>query len=93
MSICVTATDASYASGRPGLTIYLDAGGTVSQVQLDNFSAGSLSGGGTFRHPDRRKHHAGNLFPLRLEQWLQATSYHLLEDPTGTGTFRRSEAI
>ena len=39
----VSTTDASYASGRPGLTIYIDPGGTVGQVQLDNFSANSLT--------------------------------------------------
>jgi hypothetical protein len=38
----VSTTDASYASGRPGLTIYIDGGGTVGQVQLDNFSAGNF---------------------------------------------------
>jgi len=38
----VTATDASYASGRPGLTTYISPGGTVGQVQLDNFSAGNF---------------------------------------------------
>jgi chitodextrinase len=38
----VTATDASYPSGRPGLTIYLDAAAALSQVQLDNFSANSF---------------------------------------------------
>ena len=38
----VTKTDASYASGRPGLTIFIGTGGTVGQVQLDNFSAGSF---------------------------------------------------
>ncbi|MCC6141821.1 MAG: hypothetical protein IT389_14520, partial [Nitrospira sp.] len=38
----VTATDASYASGRPGLSVYLDAGAALSQVQFDNFSAGGF---------------------------------------------------
>ena len=39
----VSTTDASYASGRPGLTIFITAGGTIGQVQLDNFSASSLT--------------------------------------------------
>ena len=39
----VSTTDASHASGRPGLTIFIGAGGTVGQVQLDNFSANSLT--------------------------------------------------
>jgi hypothetical protein len=39
----VSTTDASYASGRPGLSIFIGAGGTVGQVQLDNFSANSLT--------------------------------------------------
>ncbi|MGH7217782.1 MAG: hypothetical protein ACREIG_11145, partial [Nitrospiraceae bacterium] len=38
----VSTTDASYASGRPGLTIFIGTGGTVGQVQLDNFSAGNF---------------------------------------------------
>ena len=38
----VSTMDTSYASGRPGLTIFITAGGTVGQVQLDNFSASSL---------------------------------------------------
>ncbi len=39
----VSTTDASYASGRPGLAIFISAGGTLDQVQLDNFSANSLT--------------------------------------------------
>ena len=41
--LLVSTTDASYASGRPGLTIFIGTGGTVGQVQLDNFSANSLT--------------------------------------------------
>ncbi len=37
-----SATDASYAGGRPGLTIFIGGGGTVNQVQLDNFSASGI---------------------------------------------------
>ena len=39
----VSTTDASYASGRPGLTIFIASGGTVGQVQFDNFSANSFA--------------------------------------------------
>ncbi len=86
--LLVTATDASYAGGRPGLTVYLDATAALSQVQLDNFSAGSLSGSGTLPEaPTGLNLTPGTSFRFTWNGVAGATAYRLLEDSTGTGSF------
>lgn len=38
----LTATDSNIASGRPGLQIFVDAGGAIADAQWDSFSAGGF---------------------------------------------------